>query len=58
MESNSREVMFLGVNMKPGESTFKVPVKTGWKLVSATRQPFGAALLYERIQDDDKGNQE
>lgn len=47
-----REVKFVGVNMKPGEDTFKVPDMPGWKLVSVNRQPFGAALLFEKVEED------
>lgn len=42
------EVMFVGVNMPLGAIEFKPPVIPGWRFVSATRQPFGAACIYRR----------
>jgi len=42
------EVMFVGVAMSSSAATFKPPVIPGWRFVNATRQPFGAACIYER----------
>ena len=44
--TDHREVMLIGVNMPATADTFKVPKMPGWRFVNATRQPFGAALIY------------
>jgi hypothetical protein len=45
--------------MRSWEDDFKLPpMPPGFELVAATRQPFGAALIFERIDDGSPRDQE